>query len=284
MQSWKTWGEEMRNSLLSSVAIAILAGAAHAQAVEPATPHRAVQKAKVQREARQERHEVRKADRIERREDRKDDRIERREVRKDDRIERRETRQDDRAERREDRQQATEAERRESEARRTAFRTFLRKHPALAKELFQRADKDGNGELDKTERAAARIWMKKHQLSLRKQYGEQIARFEEHLDANDDGKISGKDHRRGRVIHKRLDRNDDGKVGRREWESAKKIKKTMDLDKDGKLDRHEVRVTRRVVRHADKNGDGKLGIGERHQVKKTLDRKSKRTVRRQARK
>jgi hypothetical protein len=259
-------------SLVCSVAVAVLAGAVYAQGHKPAQPKQVSEKGKAYREAKQERHEVRKEVRTEHREDRKEVRAGKHEERKEGRVERREDRKESREE------MAARAKRKDH------FKAFLRKHPKLAKELFSRVDKDSNGELSRGERQEARAWMKKHQSRLRARYGERIAKFKEHLDANDDGKVSGKDFRRGRVIHKRLDRNDDGKVGKREWDAAKRVKKTMDLDKNGKVNRHEVRVSRRVVRRSDKNGDGKLGIRERHQAKRTMDKKSRRTVKRKAKK
>jgi hypothetical protein len=162
---------------------------------------------------------------------------------------------------------------------------LLEQHPNLRARLREKADQNGDGVVDETEREEAFQILRERREEKRGQRQERLEEWSanhpaisDRIDRNDDGTIGRREARsarRGRRVNgffdehprleNRVDRNDDGYVGRREAKQARKIRNAND---NGSGNGHS-----RLGRRADHNQGGRVG---RREVKRARQVRSSR--------
>jgi len=138
----------------------------------------------------------------------------------------------------------------------TTMRESYRKQMAerMDKWLVRRHDRDGDGELNETEQAAADA-EKQRWAKMREEWKKRAEEVRNKLDTDGDGELSTEE--REAAIEK----------ARAEWD---KRRKEMDTDGDGQISREERRAYfQKIQEKYDEDGDGKLSPEERRQMIET---------------
>ena len=139
--------------------------------------------------------------------------------------------------------------------------------------LPQRFDRDGNGQLDKNERAAARDAREKRRAdgSGRRRGGkrdpEQRAKILEQFDADGNGQLDKNERAAARDARekRRTDGSGRRRGGKRDPEQRAKILEQFDVDGNGQLDEEERTAARQARgRQSNDRNRGKRQRGQRH--------------------
>ena len=109
-------------------------------------------------------------------------------------------------------------------------------------EAFEYFDKDGDGMLNKSEKALAH---RAHNVidyndgEIEPREANRAKRFHGAVDYNEDRKVSRKEYKWAGKIHNAADKNDDGKIGPGEYKHAKKKHDRIDVNDDSKASKRE---------------------------------------------